>query len=250
MTQHSHTSDATVPMDRLSAADALRAYRLCRFDQPDRAYKLLEYAIQCGSLYAYLECGRFLRTTPGLSMTQSERYLRCEKILLELLNLLEVPHRLLAAGALELALLYDECLRRPAGALARYLQALRYGAKADRKNLDRLRQQLNRTDINKLITTGVDALCLGHELALVGTAPRLTEFFLREAVDIAAEEMSRKSTAAICRYGQAGLELADFYDQQLADSAGHASETYRMERDKLYAHARTHGYPEYLSRSR
>ena len=104
-------------------------------------------------------------------------------------------------------------------------------------------------DVNHLGSNCVDALRLGRELHHSGGAPKLTELFLREAVDKAAEEMSAGRRGAKNLYGQACLALGDFYDSQIFNCAAHERAAYRVERDRMYAEAKVNGHPEYLSQT-
>jgi hypothetical protein len=108
---------------------------------------------------------------------------------------------------------------------------------------------MEKMDVNHLGSNCVDALRLGRELHCSGGAPKLTELFLREAVDKAAEELPADKRDAKNLYGQACLALGDFYDSQISNCAAHERTAYRSERDRMYAEAKASGHPEYLSRT-
>ena len=108
---------------------------------------------------------------------------------------------------------------------------------------------MEKMDVNHLGSNCVDALRLGRELHRSGGAPKLTELFLREAVDKAAEELSAGKRGAKNLYGQACLALGDFYDSQISSCAQHERAAYRSERDRMYSEAKGNGHPEYLSRA-
>lgn len=243
-----------VPVDGISErymsmGELLRAFRSCKTNDPETAQTMAEYACDCGSIQAKLEYSNFLRTTPKLSMSQTERYKKAEQLLLELLNLLDMSGKFTANVALELGALYADCLHRPVGALSLYLQAKRLGATVEDYKLKELQRKMEKMDVNHLGSNCVDALRLGRELHRSGGAPKLTELFLREAVDKAAEEMSAGKRGAKNLYGQACLTLGDFYDSQISGCAAHERTAYRVERDRMYSEAKANGHPEYLSRT-
>lgn len=233
----------------MSMDELIRAFRSCRTTDPETAQTMAEYACDCGSIQAKFEYSNFLRTTPKLSMPQTERYKKAEQLLLELLNVLGMPSKFTANVALELGALYAECLHRPVGALSLYLQAQRLGAMVEDYKLQDLQKKMKKMDINHLGSNCVDALRLGRELHRTGGAPKLTELFFREAVDKAAEEMSAGKRGAKNLYGQACLALGDFYDSQISNCAAHERAAYRSERDRMYSEAKANGHPEYLNQT-
>lgn len=243
-----------VPVDgiserSMSMGELLLAFRSCKTNDPETAQTMAEYACDCGSIQAKLEYSNFLRTTPKLNMSQPERYKKAERLLLELLNLLDMPSKFTANVALELGALYADCLHRPVGALSLYLQAKRLGAKVEDYKLKELQRKMEKMDVNHLGSNCVDALRLGRELHRSGGAPKLTELFLREAVDKSAEEMSSGKRGAKNLYGQACLALGDYYDSQISNCPAHEWVAYHVERDRMYAAAKANGHPEYLSRA-
>lgn len=208
------------------------------------AYEIIKEAAECGSIHAQLEYCKFLRLTPNLHIEQFARYQEAERILLGLFNSIDVPRHFCIEVSLELAALYSEYLHRPTGALGMYLFAKRMGGIIDEHHLEYLNRKMMKSDINHLGANYHDALLLGKELQCAGGAPRLTEFFLREAVDGAYAAIGCKEKGANLAYAQAALALAEFYDSRLDESTA-----FRKERDNLYAAARAYGYPEYLSKS-
>lgn len=229
--------------------ELMRAFHSCKNTDPETANEMIAYAVQSGCTSAKFEYSKFLRSAPRLSMPQAERYRKAEKMLMELLNLIDVHPRFTASVALELGALYADCLHRPVGALSLYLYAQHLGADVEEYKLKELQRKMEKMDINHLGSNSVDALRLGRELHRSGGAPKLTELFLREAVDKAAEEMSAGKRGAKNLYGQACLALGDFYDAQISNCAAHERTAYRVERDRMYAEAKASGHPEYLSRA-
>lgn len=233
----------------MTMEELIRAFHSCKDSDPETANEIAAYAVMSGSTAAKFEYSRFLRTTPRLTMPQSERYRKAESMLLELLNLIDVHPRFTAKVALELGALYADCLHRPVGALSLYLHAQRLGADVEEYKVKELQRKMEKMDINHLGSNSVDALRLGRELQHSGGAPKLTELFLREAVDKAAEELSAGKRSAKNLYGQACLALGDFYDSKISNCAAHERSAYRSERDRMYAEAKASGHSEYLSRA-
>lgn len=229
--------------------ELMRAFHSCKNSDPETANEMIAYAVQSGCASAKFEYSKFLRDGHKLSMPQAERYHKAEGMLMELLNLLDVPARFTANVALELGALYADCLHRPVGALSLYLQAKRLGAMVEDYKLKELQKKMEKMDVNHLGSNCVDALRLGRELHRSGGAPKLTELFLREAVDKSAEEMHAGTRGAKNLYGQACLTLGDYYDSQIPNCAAHERTAYRVERDRMYAEAKANGHPEYLSRA-
>ena len=229
--------------------DLVRAFHSCKNTDPETANEMIVYAVQSGCTSAKFEYSKFLRSAARLSMPQVERYRKAEKMLMELLNLIDVHPRFTASVALELGDLYADCLHRPVGALSLYLQGKRLGATVEDYKLKEFQRKMEKMDVNHLGSKCVDALRLGRELHRSGGAPKLTELFLREAVDKAAEEMSTGKRGAKNLYGQTCLALGDFYDSQIPNCAAHERTAYRVERDRMYAEAKAIGHPEYLSRA-
>ena len=237
-------SERYMTMDEL-----MRAFHSCKNTDPETANEMIAYAVQSGCTSAKFEYSKFLRSATRLSMPQAERYRKAEKMLMELLNLIDVHPRFTASVALELGALYADCLQRPVGALSLYLQGKRLGATVEDYKLKELQRKMEKMDVNHLGTNCVDALRLGRELHRSGGAPKLTELFLREAVDKSAEEMHAGKRGAKNLYGQACLALGDYYDSQIPNCAAHERTAYRVERDRMYAEAKANGHPEYLSRA-
>ena len=125
------------------------------------------------------------------------------------------------------------------------LYAKRLGGNIDEHQLEYLNKQMMKSDIYHLGENYHNALLLGKELQYVGSAPRLTEFFLREAVDRAYAAFAQHEKGAKLAYAQAALALGDYYDNRLEESM-----SFRMERDNLYAIAKAYGYPEYLGKAK
>lgn len=229
-----------VPEKYLSMNEIMRAFHSCKNSDPEMARTLVEYACNCGHIPAKLAYASFLRTSLKLNVSQKERYKKAEAMLLEIYNLLDIPDSFLAQVACELGMLYAECLHRPIGALAMFLQAKRLGAHVEERDISQLHRKMERTDINKLGANSDDALHLGRELMLSGGSAQLTELFLREAVDRSISDPTRK---VFC--GIACLALAEFYSAHRSES-----QTYRDEAARMYGIARKHGFPEYLSPER
>lgn len=236
-------SERYMTMDEL-----MRAFHSCKNTDPETANEMITYAVQSGCVSAKYEYSKFLRNTPKLMMSQTERYKKAENMLLELLNLLDASDRFTANVALELGALYADCLHRPVGALSLYLCAKRLGATVEDYKLKELQRKMEKMDVNHLGSNCVDALRLGRELHCSGGVPKLAELFLREAVDKAAEEMSAGKREAKNLYGQACLALGDFYDSRISNCAAHERTTYLVERGRMYSEAKANGHPEYLSR--
>jgi len=208
---------------------------------PEYAHTVIQAACACMNTRAMLEYSRFLRTTPLLSVSQNARYRTAEKILLALNNLLDVHVQFSIDVALETATLYSECLHRPVGALGMCLYAKRIGGSVDDQQIRYLQKKMVDIDINHLGNNYRDSLLVGQELFRAGSTSRLTELFLREAKDKSYEALKHKERGARLVYAQACLTLGDFYDSQ-QDTAPF----FISERNKLYAEARTYGFPEYL----
>lgn len=240
-----------VPVDGIdekpmTMSELMKAYHFCKNTEPERANEILLYAVQSDYIPAKFEYSKFLRCVPILKMPQKERYKKAETLLLELLNLVEVSDKFIANVAFELGTLYADCLRRPVGALSLFLYAKRMGADVEQYRLTELQRKLEIMDINQLGNNSVDSLRLGQELHYVGSTPKLTEFFLREAADKAAVEMNKGKRGARMLYARACLALGDFYDDMISVCSQHEKTFYNVERDKLYIEARKYGYPEYL----
>ena len=229
--------------------ELMKAFYSFQNTDPETANEMIADAVQSGCASAKFEYSKFLRRVPRLSILRADRYNKAEIMLLELLNLLDAPTRFTANVALELGDLYADCLHRPVGALSLYLQAKRLGAMVEDYKLKELQKKMEKMDVNHLGSNCVDALRLGRELHRSSGAPKLTELFLREAVDKAAEELSAGKRGAKNLYGQACLALGDFYDSQISSCAAHERTAYRSERDRMYAEAKASGHPEYLSRA-
>lgn len=231
--------------------DLMKSFHACKETAPEVAVKMALYAVESGSISAQFEYSKFLITTPSLAMSQAERYRQAEAMLLELLNLIDIPEsdRFTVKVALQLGTLYAECMNRPVGALSLYLQASRFGAAVSETKLAELKQKLDNTDINQLGKNCEDSLRLGKELFYTGGTSNLAELFLREAVDKAAEELSAGRRSAKNLYAQACLALGDFYDKKINLCMDHEWVTYQAERDRMYAEAEANGFPEYLRRS-
>lgn len=226
----------------LTTEELLDVFHSCKKADPETARTMIEYACDCGSIKAKLAYSTFLRTTPKLAMEQRERYLTAEKMLLELINLLDTSDSFIARVAMELGTLYSECLHRPVGALGMYLYARRFGAHVEERELQFLQRKMEKMDVNHLGGNCEDSLMLGQELLLSNGSPRLTELFLREAVDKSSELMASGSVKARNIHARACLSLADFYDCHISESVN-----YRIERDKMLVEARKYGFPDYLS---
>lgn len=238
-------SDKRPPRKQHSKIDEMmEEYSRLKEEEPRIAYEIIKEASECGSIHAQLEYCKFIRMTPNLHIKQFDRYHEAERILLGLFNLIDIPRHFCIEVSLELAVLYSEYLHRPAGALGMYLFTRRIGGIIDEQQLEYLNRKMMKSDINHLGANYHDAFLLGKELQYAGGAPRLTEFFLREAVDGAYAAIGRKEKGANLAYAQAALTLADFYDSRLDESTA-----FRQERDNLYAAAKAYGYPEYLSKS-
>lgn len=226
----------------LTMEEMMDTFYSCKKADPETARTMIEYACDCGSIDAKLAYSTFLRTTPQLAMEQRERYLTAEKMLLELINLLDIPDSFTAKVAMELGTLYSECLHRPVGALGMYLYARRFGALVEERELQVLQRKMENMDVNHLGGNCDDSLILGQELLLSNGSPRLTELFLREAVDKSRELMASGSVRARNIHARACLSLADFYDCHTSEGVN-----YRIERDRMLTEARKFGFPEYLS---
>lgn len=223
--------------------EMMEDYSRIKEKTPGTAYEIIKEAAECGNIYAQLEFSKFLRITPNLHIEQSNRYQESERILLGLFNLLDMPIHFYVEVSLELAVLYSEYLYRPVGALGMYLYARRLGGSIDEHQLECLNKKMMKSDINHLGENYHDALLLGKELQYADGSPRLTEFFLREAVDRAYTAVGHREKGAKLAFAQAALALGDYYDSRLDESPA-----FRIERDKLYALAKAYGYPEYLSK--
>lgn len=226
-----------VPERYMTMEELMLAFNSCKVSDPEMARTMVEYACDCGHIPAKLAYASFLRTTPKLTMSQAERYQKAEELLLELYNLLDASASFVATVALELGALYADCLHRPIGALAMYLQGKRLGAHVEERDLQILQRKMEKTDVNHLGANCEDSFHLGRELMLSGSSFRLAELFLREAVDKSDALPEKK---ALC--GVASLALADLYNEHRSES-----QTYRAEAAKMYTLAEKKGHPEYLS---
>lgn len=220
-----------VSMDELMAA-----FYSYKETDSELARTIIEYACDCGHIPAKLAYSSFLRTNPTLMLSQADRYEMAEALLLELHNMLDVSDYFAAEVAIELGNLYADCLHRPIGALAMYLQAKRKGAHVEEYDLLLLQHRMENTDINQLGINCEDAYQLGNELMLSKGSFRLAELFLREAID---NSYLIPEKDALC--GIACLALADLYNMHRTESP-----TYRVEAARMYAMASQKGYPEYL----
>lgn len=230
---------------RTKIEEMIVEYSCIKEKSPGMAYEMIKAASESGNIYAQLELSKLLRTAPDLPIKQAIRYQEAERILLRLFNLLDMRRKFYVEVSLELAVLYSEYLHRPVGALGMYLYAKRLGGNIDEHQLEYLNKKMMQSDINRLGENYHDALLLGKELQYVDRSPRLTEFFLREAVDGAYAAFAQHEKGAKLAYAQAALALGDYYDSRLEESM-----SFRMERDKLYAIAKAYGYPEYISKAK
>ena len=195
----------------------------------ENAKSVLDYAIQSGYLPAKVIMARFLKNTPNLSMTQQERYTLSEKLYREVLNILDLPDRVVASLSMELAELY-EILNRPVACLGAMLRAKRLGYAVQEKEIDLCRCKLNRMDIHSFCDNPQDCYDLGSELALADSF-KFAELFLRESLSSPNKEL----------VGSSCLMLADLYNERCAESS-----VYREEAAKMYQEAKEKGFPEYL----
>lgn len=232
---------ATPRPHRTKIEEMIVEYSCIKEKSPGKAYEIIKDASESGNIYAQLELSKLLRMAPNLPIKQSTRYQEAERILLRLFNLLDMRRQFYVEVSLELAVLYSEYLHRPVGALGMYLYAKRLGGNIDEHQLEYLNKKMMKSDINHLGENYHDAFLLGKELQYVDRSPRLTEFFLREAVDGAYAAIKQHEKGAKLVYAQAALALGDYYDSRLEESIA-----FRVERDNLYAIAKAYGYPEYL----
>lgn len=239
-----HSKKTPISQHVTKIDEMIREFNKIKETDPERAFEIIKSASDCGNISAQLEYCRFLRNTPSLHLDQFTRYQESARVLLELFNLIDIPRQFSIDVALELVTLYSECLHRPVGALGMCLYARRMGGTVDEHFLTYLHKRMVNYDINLLGANYCDTLLLGQELHHAGGVPRLTEFFLREAVDQSYAAIGRNEKGARLVYAQATLALGDFYDSRLDESP-----VFRTERDVLYAEARAYGYPEYLRKS-
>lgn len=224
-------SQRYMPMDKL-----MLAAKSCKLSDPETAAAMLEYACDCSFIPAKLEYARFLRTAASLTMPQQERYEKAERLLLELLNLLDTPDELTAAVALELAQLYEQCLSRPVGALAMYLKGKRYAGSVEGRKLKQLQHKITTTSLDQLGSHCEDSLALGIEFSYMRGCFRPAELFLREAMEKSACVPEKRSV-----YGRSCLALAEVYDAYRFERPAYATES-----NALYQKARDLGFPEYM----
>ena len=227
-----------VPVDGIqekymSMPELMRAYFACKESDVTAAEAMLEYASDCQYAPAKLELARLLMTNYEVSLGQTERYEKAEKLLNELANDLDVSDKLMAELSLEKAKLYD-IQRRPIGTLAMLLRARRFGSNSvPDKDIELCRRKLSRMDINEYGANPNDAYALGIELVYAHGPFKFSEFFLREAVDTATGELR----------GRACLALADLYSCNPQEGW-----MLREESFKLYKEAAENGSPEYITR--
>lgn len=219
-----------------SMTQLMETYKTLKAVNPKVAESALVEAYKCGHLPAKFEYAKYLIHTPQLALSQAERYAKAERLLLELINLLDMTNEFVATVAMELARLYSDYLDRPVGALGYWLVAKQNGAKISDDELKRLQKKLARADINQMGVNPYDTYILGTGLLQEGGAFRMTEFFLREAVDQSALNPTMSQI-----HGSAALALADLYNSHRNESVFYMEESIR-----LYEEARKYNYPQYI----
>lgn len=208
-------------------AELMDCYSTCMEKRDYEATRaVLEYGVDCSSLAATLELARLLKNTPQLNMPQQERLARSEKLLRGILNTLELPDRIMATSAAEMASLC-EIQNRPVGCLGWLLTARRYGQQVPQDKLDWCRKKFRNLDINSLSDNVQDCYTLGYELWLTGEF-RFAEMFLREATSASNRELAGRSYYALADlYREHRLE-SGFFEREaaicsrLADENGYA----------------------------
>lgn len=230
-----------VPVDGFAAehhsmSQLMTTYKTLKEVNPKAAECALVEAYKCGHLPAKFEYAKYLIHTPQLALSQAERYAKAERMLLELINLLDMPNEFVSTVSMELAHLYSDYLDRPVGALGYLLVAKKHGAKISDDELKRLQKKLTRADVNQMGANPYDTYILGMGLLREGGAFRMAEFFLRETVDRSA--LNPKMSQI---HGSAVLALADLYNAYRNESAFYMEECAR-----LYEEARKFNYPEYI----
>ena len=230
---HCHYRTMAELMDCYSTCMANRDYEAAR--------AVLEYGVDCSSLAAALELAQLLKNTPPLNMSQQERFARSEKLLRGILNTLELPDRIMATSAAELASLC-EIQNRPVGCLGWLLAARRYGQQVPQDKLDWCRKKLRKLDINSLSDNIQDCYTLGYELWLTDEF-RFAELFLREAASSSDRELAGRSYYALADLYRAHRQESSFFEREaeicsrLADENGCAQYlTPKTENKKRKAH--------------
>lgn len=220
------------------------AFHECKRSDPETAEKIVKYACDCHHIPAKLAYGQFLHSAVKLKMSPAERYQKAEKILLDLINQPGIPESIVTSAAMELGKLYEVELRRPVGALAMYLYTQRLGITKDQERLARLKKQVENTCITQLCSNEMDLFRLGQELIYINASTEMTIWFLQEAIEKFRQRDAIGDAEGKLLHAQACLMLADYYDKHQ-----HKSETYPIEREKMYVAAKQGGYPEYLGHS-
>lgn len=216
--------------------DLMAHFSACRNSDPEEARAALEEACSCGHIPAKMALASYLVHTPNLALSQSVRYARAERLLREMVNLLDVSEAFTARVAVALAHLYSNYMDRPIGALGYLLMAKEHGAYVQEDELKALRKKLTRMDVNHFGGNCQDAYTLGIGLLRAGGAFKMAEFFLREAADQSAQTPSLAEL-----HGRACLALADLYDARRNES-----DFYLEESRRYYREARRFGHALYI----
>ena len=204
-------------------------YELKSENKLDEAREVLVAAAESNSFAAKLELARFLRQTPGLRMPQNERYMRAEALYKDCVCQLDLPSKVTAHIAHEIADLYSK-QNRLLACLGALLMAKRHGLKIPDDELAECKNKLHGIDVNNP-GNPQDAFLLGQELYLADRAGSMAEYFLRVASD-SNDDLIR---------GMAFLLLADYYDR-MEDSP-----FYKEQAIRCYRLAKENGYPDYIS---
>lgn len=193
------------------------------------AREVLVAAAERNSFAAKLELARFLCRIPDLRMPQNERYVKAEALYKDCICQLDLPCKVTAHIAHEMADLYSK-QNRPLACLGALLMVKRHGLEIPDDELAECKDKLHRIDINNP-GTPQDAFLLGQELYLAGMAGSMAEYFLRVASD-SSDDLIR---------GMAFLLLADHYDR-MEDSL-----FYKEQAIRCYRLAKENGYPDYIA---
>lgn len=179
---------------------------------------------------AKFHLARLLRDTANLEQTQTERFSRCEKLLLELEGTID-QKEILAQVCFELSVLYEK-MRQPISCLAYLLRSRRYGRSIEETIISNYQRKIcQQIDINNLSANVRGCYVLGIECAKDEATVQHGIYFLEEAVQHGDPN------------GIAALELADILNRSLKQDAH-----MRNLAKKYYTIAKERGNPDILTK--
>lgn len=179
---------------------------------------------------AKFHLARLLRDTANLEQTQTERFSRCEKLLLELEGTID-QKEILAQVCYELSILYEK-MRQPISCLAYLLRSRRYGRSIEEQIISKYQKKIcQQLDINNISADVQGCYVLGIECAKDETTIQHGIYLLEEAVQHGDPN------------GIAALELADI----LSHTTKHDSHARDLAK-KYYTIAKERGNPDVLAK--